>query len=504
MLLLFALMVVIVGCSSKSNEKADAGEEGTPQKGGEVTLSSEKDAAGFDPINSTGYGFPLILPMYDTLIKYNSELEPEPGLAEAWDFPDDKTIVLTLRDGVTFHDGTPFNAEAVKFNIERVNSEDSRVLDLENIDSVEVVDENTVKLHLAQPDSSILLALSDFGGMMVSPTAVKESGEDFARNPVGAGPYKMVEHIPNGEIVFEAYEDYWQENQPNSDKMVIKIMPDENVRINALKSGEIDFADNISPVNIANLEKESSIVLKGRTSIAFRTIYVNAALEPTNNKAVRQAIYYGINKEALVQAINFGSGEPAYQLFPSEYWAADENIKSNFDEEKAKQILKNAGMEDVAITMIHVATPYDQRLADAIKSQLSNIGIQVKLEAMESLAATSKYFDQKEIPIVLSTWTGRPDPTMTIGNVISKEGYFNAGSYSTDEIEKLIFDSSTTYDQDERAELFGEISQKALLDEAIIIPLFFQERTSAMNQSLKGFEPNLLGKTIYSTIWKEQ
>lgn len=513
-LLVLAFMIVAAACSSDSSKPADTGgqgneetkaEEGTPQKGGEATIAYYADVSNFDPIlGSNGSDHSLLWPVYDTLINFTPELEAAPGLAEKWEFPDDKTLVLTLREGVTFHDGTPFNAEAVKFNIERINSETSKISDLENIASVEVVDEKTVKFNLSQPDSSILLALSDRGGMMVSPTAVQEMGENFAQTPVGAGPFKMANRVPNGEIVYEAYENYHQEGKPYLDKMTVKIMPEENTRINALKSGEIDFAFDIKPANLQVLENDSNIVLKPITPVKFRTIYLNLAKEPLDNKAVRQAISHGINREALVQAINFGEGEPANQPFPSGYWAAADNLKINYDPEKAKELLKEAGMENITIDMVHMSSAHDQKIGEAIKGQLKEIGVEVNVQAMELSAASANYFTEKGSHAYFSSWTGRPDPQMTVNYLFSGDSFFNPGGYSTDEIESLITEAASTYDQAERAELYKKISEVGLLEEAMFIPLFFEPMTAAMNHSIKGFEPNLIGKPMFSTIWKEQ
>lgn len=280
MLLVFSFFFV-VGCSSQSSNKSTK-EPGnnTPEEGGELVFAYEADVSNYDPLDgSSGADHALLWPVFDTLITFTPELEAEAGLAESWEFTDDLTLTLELRDGVTFHDGTSLDAEAVKFNLDRANSEESNVSDLENIQSVEVVDSLTVKLNLKEADSSILLALSDRGGMMVSPTALKEMDEDFAQNPIGAGPYKMVSRIPNGEIVFEANEDYWDKGKPNLDKITVKIISDENTRINALKSGEVDVVYNISPSNLASLENDSSIKLEQRNSLAFRMIYLNAQME---------------------------------------------------------------------------------------------------------------------------------------------------------------------------------------------------------------------------------
>lgn len=518
-LILLTIMVIIAGCSSESNSSDDRTKEsnddstaevinsddGTPKQGGEAVIAYYTDASSYDPIlGGSGADHALLWPIYDTLISFNPELEPQPGLAESWDFPDDKTMVLHLREGVTFQDNTPFDAEAVKFNIERVNSEDSTVSDLKNVERVEVVDSLTVKLHLKQPDSSLLLALSDRGGMMVSPTAVKKYGEDFSQNPVGAGPYKMVKRIPNGEVEYEAYEGYWQEGKPYLDKLIVKIMSDENARINALKSGEIDYADAISAGNIQSLENDSNIVLKDVLPVRIPIIYINASMPPLDNKAVRLAILHGINRETLNEGINFGRGEPAMQMFPSEYWASDKNMKIEYDPEKSKQLLKEAGFESVSFTMFTNATNQYIKAAEAIVGQLKEVGIDVDLQPLELTAATDSFFTEKRAHAHYSAWTGRPDPQMTINYLFSKDSFFNTGGYSTPEIESLISEAASTYELDERAELYKKISRKAVLEEAIAIPVIFEPVTSAMNQKVKGFEPNRLGKPIFSNIWIEE
>lgn len=509
LLMLLSLIILVVGCSEEKNaENNDVETVGadidTPKKGGEAVFAYETDVTNLDPIQgSHGNDHAFLWPIFDTLIKFSPELEPEPGLAESWEFPDDKTIVLTLREGVTFHDGTPLDAEAVKFNIDRVNSEESKVVDFENIESVVVVDEKTVELNLSEPDSSILLSLSDRGGMMVSPTAVKESGDGFSQSPVGAGPYKMVKRVPNGEVVYEAYEDYWDEGKPYLDKITIKVMANENTRINALKSGEVDLADNISPENITSLENDSNIVLKEIMAVPFRLLYLNASKEPLNNKAVRQALLYGLNRDALISGITFDKGEPAYQPFPESYWAADKDMKFEYDPEKAKELLKDSGLENVTFKMNHYSTPYEQRLAETIKGQLSEIGIQVDLQPMDAAAAGANYFAEQDAEVLLGRWTGRPDPLVTIKYLFGSDSYYNAGSHSTEEIEKLIAEAAATNNQDERADLYREISNKGVLEEAIMIPMFFTPRVSAMDESLKGYTPNMIGKPYFAETWKE-
>lgn len=508
LILLLSLAAIVAACSSNSSQTNKSKDEtsstdGSPQQGGEIVIAYYTDVTNYDPLlGGGGSDHPLLWPVYDTLIKFTPELEPEPGLAEKWEFLDDTTLVLYLREGVTFHDGTPFDAEAVKFNIERANSEESNVSDLQVVEKVEIVDTHVVELHLKNPDSSILLKLSDRGGMMVSPTAFEEG--DLSQNPVGAGPYKVANRIPNSEITFEAYKDYWQEGQPYLDKMIIKIMEDENARINALKSGEVDFAENITAGNVATLESDPDLVVEDVMAVTFRMIYLNTSIPPMDNKAVRLAIQHAIDREAIIEGVNFGMGEPANTPFPKSYWASDPDMVIEYDPEKAKQILADAGFENVKFKMNQHANAHETKIAEAIKAQLAEIGIEVDLQVMEINASTASFFTEKKVEASLSRWTGRPDPQMTIDYLFSSDSFYNTGGHSTTEIESLIAEAAATYDQEKRAELYKEISKKAILEEAIAIPILFEPRISAMNKKVGGFEPNMQGKPVFSTIWMEQ
>lgn len=511
LLFLVTLTMVMAGCSnstssnSEGQTKSDNDSQGKPQQGGELTIAYAVDITNFDPIKgTTGNDHALLWPVYEPLVKFTPDMKPEPGLAESWEFPDDKTMILHLRKDVTFQDGTPFNADAVKFNIERVNSKDSQISDLKSIESVEVVDDSTVKLHLAKPDSSILLALSDRGGMMVSPTAVNKYGADYSQHPVGAGPFTVSNHIPNGQIEYAAFKDYWNKEQIYLDKMTVKVIPDANSQINALKSGQVDFVPGVAAQISSSLEKNPDIVLNSENTLGHFMLYLKASVEPFNNKAVRLAVLYGIDREQLIEAINFGQGEVADQPFPKGYWAHDDSINLNYDPEKSKQLLKDAGLKDVTFTLVTYPIEYWSRLANAIKGQLEKVGITVKIETLEANAAVQKFMTDNNTDALTGSWSGRPDPQMTINSLYSKDSFYNPGKISTPELEALIAEAASTYEQDKRAELYGKISNEAIIQQGIAIPLFTTPATHAMSKKVKGFEPNLLGKPIFSTLWVEK
>lgn len=512
-LLLFLFTIILAACNSSSDatetEDVDTGtvseSNGEPVKGGEINIAYVADVTNFDPIKgTTGNDHSLLWPIYDTLIKFSNEMEPEPGLAESWEVLDESTIELTLRQGVTFHDGTPFNAEAVKFNIERVNSEDSQISDLKSIEEVEIVDEHTVKLHLSAPDASIVLALTDRGGMMVSPAAVEEHGADYSQNPSGAGPFKLANHVPNGEIQYEANTEYWDEGKPYLEKITVKVIPDANSQINALKSGQVDFVPGIQAQMIASLEKDPNVVISNENTLGFGMLYLKTDIEPFNNKAARLAVLHGIDRQQLIDAINFGQGEIAVQPFPEGYWAHNENIDVEFNVEKAKQLLADENLEDVSFTLITYPIEYWTRLANAIKGQLEEVGITVNVETLEANAAVQKFMTDKETHALTGNWSGRPDPQMTINSLYSEDSFYNPGKLSTPNLESLIEEAATTYEQERRIELYGEIVNEAIVNEGFSIPLFTTPATIAMNEKVQGFEPNLLGKPIFSTLWMEE
>ncbi|AGA70119.1 ABC-type dipeptide transport system, periplasmic component [Desulfitobacterium dichloroeliminans LMG P-21439] len=511
---LVVLMMVLSGCGSQSSsaDKQNTPDTnqasqspGTPQQGGSLTVAYVADVTNFDPIKgTTGNDHALLWPIYDTLVKFTTDMKPEPGLAESWEFTDSKTIVLHLREGVKFSDGTPFNAEAVKFNLDRVNSKDSQISDLKNIQSVEVVDDKTVKLLLSQPDSSIILALSDRGGMMVSPTAINTLGADYSQHPVGAGPFIVSNHIPNGEIGYEANKDYWQKGLPYLDKLIVKVIPDANSQINALKTSQVDFLANVQPQMVATLKADPNIVLKPTNTLALNMLYLRTDASPFNNKAARLAVLYGINRQQLIEAINFGQGTVAVQPFPKDYWAHDDSIDVPYDPEKSKQLLKDAGLSNVSFTLTTYPIEWWTRLANGIKGQLEEVGITVNIETLEPNAAVKSFLGDKETNALTGNWSGRPDPQMTINSLYGKDSYYNPGRATTEELEALIKEAAATTDQNQRAELYKKIVNTSVVENAFSIPTFSQPMTAAMNKKVQGFEPNMLGKAIFSSLWVEQ
>ncbi len=525
-LLLLLILLLAVGCSESDEDSNSQGNNDTeadenaedgdaeeadakaPQAGGEVVIGVAGDFINLDPILSTsGDDYPFVWGIYDTLVTYDSDLEIQPGLAESWEFPDDTSIVLQLKKDVKFHDGTDFDAEAVKFNIERANSEDSVIPDLRHVEEVEVIDTHTVKLHLSVPDASILLALTERPGLIASPAAIEKDGEEFQQNPVGTGPFKFVSHVPNGELIYEKNDDYWKEEEPYIDKLIFKVMQQETTRINALKSGEVDIIAGISPFSIDSLETAENIKLEmPNSSHRSKGIVFNASMEPFDNLKFRQAVTHAIDRDIIVDTLSNGYGEPLYQIFPNDFWAADPDLKIEYDPEKAKQLLEESGVEDPSFTMLVSQQDfYEPMFTDIITEQLAAIGITVETETLEGTAAYQKMWAEKESQAMSSGTAGKPDPHLLMEIWVIAESFFNAGEQTTPEFDELIVAANSTNDQEERAELYHEINRMQALDEVVnIIPVMSVPIIYALNENVHGFAANGLGKSNFNSVWIEE
>ncbi len=504
MILIVALFVV-AGCSSSVNNEGNVGDEnessGTPVQGGELTVGYYSDASSYDPLlASSGGDESLLYLIYDRLIDYGPDFEPIPGLAESWENIDSTTWVLNLQKGVTFHDGTDFDAEAVKLNIERANSDSSNKSDLNSIESVEVTDSHTVTLHLNEPNSGLLQALMTAAGMMVSPTAIEKHGDEYALHPVGTGPFKIVDRIPDQEIKFERFSDHWREDKPYLDEVTVKVMK-ESTMVNALKSGEVDLIAPISATNKQDLEASANIKVNASPSLNFQYIYINTALPPLDNQKVRQALQYAIDREQLVNAIQFGEGEPAFGIFPKEHPAVLAESAIKYDQEKAKKLLEESGVENLAFDMLVKPDSFDVRIAEAVQAALAEVGIEVNIKPTEVTKLVELAFSKAEYPATLARASGRPDPNALISLYYDESSFYNPGEHANSELKTLIKKASEEIDADERMKYIAESNRIAIEEDAMGIPLFFEPMIVAFNENVKGYEPHQYGKARFQFVW---
>jgi peptide/nickel transport system permease protein/peptide/nickel transport system substrate-binding protein len=269
----------------------------TPRKGGVLRLSAPTGITSFDPATgNSGDDHMQLYPLYDALIDYDFDtMQPKPGLATAWKFGDPKTLVLDLRSGVKFQDGTDFNAEAVKFNLERgkTSPRSNIKADLGSIETVEVTSPMQVTLHLGQPDAALPLILADRAGMMVSPTAQKARGDGFDWNPVGTGMMKFIEWRDKERSTYARNDNYWKPDRPYLDGMQFAMISETQTGLRSVITGENDFIYALVPQQLAVAKRAGNLATLATPTLASTLIYFNFAHGPLADARVRKAFNLG-------------------------------------------------------------------------------------------------------------------------------------------------------------------------------------------------------------------
>jgi peptide/nickel transport system substrate-binding protein len=483
-----------------------------PKRGGTLRISAPANPSSLDPATGgAGSDHAFLFTMYDTLTEWDFEtLKPKPGLAESWKFTDPNTLVLNIRAGVTFHDGTPLDAEAVKFNLERNKSDQKSNIkaDLVSVASVEVTGPMQVTLKLSTPDTALPLILSDRAGMMVSPTALKAAeGGTVARKPVGAGAYTFISWADGERIVVKRNEKYWKPNRPLPDGIEFAIIPELTTGARSVTAGQNDLIYQLPPRQKAILDRVSSVkVINGPTLYVIQ-IFLNWAKPPFDNPKVRQAFNFAIDREAFVKAALAGLAEPAYMNLPKAHWAYDKSVAGlyPYDPDKARKLLTEAGFKDgLAIDLVGYPDQDSVQRQEILIEQLRKAGMNVRFANAPIAEASAAFFaSEKRGSGLLAAWTGRPDPSLTYSLMFTKDAYFNAGRAPVPpELEAAIRESRASEDIELRRKAFAAV-QRLVMENAFVAPLAFQYELVAMNKKVQGYRPNLLGKPKYDDVWLE-
>ncbi|MBO6508969.1 MAG: ABC transporter substrate-binding protein, partial [Roseibium sp.] len=441
---------------------------------GQIAEPKALDPAAVTAVND----FRILMNVYDGLVRYQSgKLEVEPALATDWEISDDgKVYTFTLRDGVTFHDGSDFNAEAVKFNFDRMLKEDHPYHEtgpfplsffFSAVQDVEVVDPMTVKFTLDAPYAPFLSNLAYPTGLIVSPEAVKQHGKEFGRNPSGTGPFKFAEWKSNERVVVERNDDYW-DGTAQTEAVVFRPITDANTRTAEMLAGGIDLMVEVPPVALSQFEGDGyNLVEQAGPHVWF--LILNAKEGPFADKRVRQAANYAINKQAIVEDVLEGTAAVAAGPTPPAFaWAYNGSLEPYpYDPEKAKALLKEAGAEGAELTFY--VTEGGSGMLDpvamgtAIQADLQAVGLDVKIETYEwntFLGQVNPGLEGKADMAEMAWMTNDPDtlPYLALRTEAwPDKGGFNSGYYSNPEVDKLLEAARASTDQAERAKLYQEM-----------------------------------------------
>lgn len=429
----------------------------------------------FDPHKATSsFDNTLLFITYDRLVHQAPDASPVPGLAESWEFSEDgSSLTLYLREGVTFHDGEPFDAEAVKANIERGQTvEGSAVVSsLAVIDSAEAIDEYTVQFNLNGPAASLPLILSDRPGAMVSPAAF--DNPDLDTNPVGAGMFTVSNYSEGASVSYAAYEDYWDPDAVNVEAIEMQIQADASTRLNAIRTDQIDWTF-VDQNQVADAEA-AGLTLLPTLTLSSQHLQLNRSREVFADPLVRQAINHAIDREAIVETLLFGQGDVAYQIFPEGYFAYNPDAATYpYDPDLARELLAQAGYEDgFTFDLVTSAIPARTQTAEAIQGQLAEIGITMNISQVPGAQIADVFYAQEQNDAMWASWGGRPDPSQTLALLYGADGFANPGDQTTPEMEDAIAATLAVQTQEERNQSLQEATAIAQ-DEALDVVLFYE------------------------------
>ncbi|MFS3128834.1 ABC transporter substrate-binding protein [Nocardioides sp. Bht2] len=435
-------------------------------------------------------------PMYDAVTYIAPDGTVQPMLATEWSFTD-TTLDLTFRDDVTFHDGTPFNAEAFKANIERLlAAEASPVATMfAAVDGVEVTGEFTASLKLNKVDSSLPAALGDRGGLMVSPKAIAD-GVDLTSKDAGSGPYKLVEYKPGEKAVYEKVDGYWDSSAQGVDKIEIEAIGDGQARLNGATSKKYDIT-YLTPSQF-EAAKGAGLNVEQKTGLWFINIFTNRQRSDLGNLKARQAIAHAIDREAICKAVYFERCKPTSSIFPSEFWAGSDEVPAdyfNYDPAKAKSLLKEAGLEKgFAFEMLFAAgaDPYPQ-FAELLQSQLKAVGITLNLKPVDINQLSPTYFFDKKADAMLGGGGQVADPGQSLQKEFASGSTLNASGDAPGGLDEVIKRLAKATEQSDR-EAIAQEATKIAAEQVLNVPLVQPEVLFALNpDTVAGYDASYVG-----------
>lgn len=469
--------------------------------------------------------------MYETLAFFDgATTNVKPGLAESWKTSaDGKTWTFKIRQGVKFHDGTPLDAEAVVFNFQRWmdekhpfhkggdfsywgdmfggyknNAENEKDL---IVDGVKATDASTVEFTLKVPSAPFIQNLAMFCFAIASPTAIKKDVDNYFKNPVGTGPFKFVEWVPDDHITLAANKDYWGE-KAKVDQVIVRVIKDNTARYLELKAGTILGMEGANPddAKAAKNEADLKVILRPSMNVAY--IGYNFKDPNLNKKETRLAIAYAVNRQAIVDALYGGIGTVASQFVPPSVWGNNPDIKPYpYDVQKAKDMLKQAGVEKgfaIDLWYMPVSRPYfpdPKSVAEAFAADLAKVGITANLKTED----WGQYLKDRngKLPFWMLGWTGDngdPDNFLYVFfGRLNSDTSPNENTWDNKAVRDMLAKAQASTDKAEREQIYKDVA-KIVYDECPRLPIAHTTPPLLFRKNVNGYVANPTGTEFYSTV----
>jgi peptide/nickel transport system substrate-binding protein len=463
-----------------------------------LRIALREDADLLDPTLARTYvGRIVFAGMCDKLFDIDEKLNIVPQLATGYEWADPKTLLIHLRPGVLFQDGSTLDAAAVKYSLDRhlTMPGSFRRSEIGAIDHVEVVDSATVRVVLKAPSGAFLAQLTDRAGMIVSPKAATQEGKDFALHPVCAGPFRFAERVPQDHITLERFPQYWDSKDIHFDKVIYQVIVDSSARLANLKAGAVDLAEYIVPTDAAAVKADPKLRLVVSDSLGYVGITNNlangkAADNPYGRSAlVRQAFSLAIDRAALVNVVFNGMYAPGIQAVPtsSPFYDADLKVPAR-DVAKAKALLAQAGVKTpVPLELMVSNNPDSEQAGEVIQSMAAEAGFDVHLRATE-FATTLTLSEQGEYQALLIGWSGRVDIDGNTYQFLHSHQANNVSFYANPAVDHLLEAAQDMTDVAQRKALYGQMMTQEEQDLPITY-LWIPRNIVGMSAKLQGFRP---------------
>jgi peptide/nickel transport system substrate-binding protein len=461
-----------------------------------IGLAEDPDI--LDPTLARTYvGRIVFASLCDKLFDIDGDLNIVPQLALGHETSDDgRTLTIRLRPDVTFHDGEPMDAEAVKYSLDRHRTMDGsfRRAELTAVESIDVVDDLTVRLNLAAPFAPLVAALTDRSGMIVSPAAAEEHGDQFGNQPVCAGPFRFVERVQQDRIVVERFEDYWNAEDVHIDRIVYRPIQDSTVRLANLQSGDLDLIERALATDIPQIRADDDLELAVVTELGYQGMTINVANGPAaenplgQDPRVRQALNLSLDRDAINEVVFNGEFFPGNQWVNTQnQWYQESHPVPKRDVEQAKALLEEAGVDTpVTVDFMIPNNPEVRQVAEVIQAMASEAGFDMQVRVVEFATSLSEAEAGRYQAFMLA-WSGRPDPDGNIYSFASTGGPLNYGHFSSETVDAALGEARTETTFEARKAAYQKVADE-WLTEGSVLYLYHRAMLIAHTDRLEGYE----------------
>lgn len=477
---------VMVGCGTSTSNAAQ-GEDAI------IKMAQSTDVISFDPHNHNDVSSANVTRhVFSNLVKLTTDGEFVGDLAESWEFLDDLNVKFTLKPDVKFHNGDVLTAEDVKFSLERQKNSSKVGHLVKMIDSVEVVDDLNVIIHMNEPSSALISSLAHSGGAILNKKVVEEldaTGKTMDSNMIGTGPYKFESWNPGDSVSLVRNDEYFGE-KPANGGLQLRVITEESSRTIALETGEIDVVLDVASTDANRIRDNSELDLVEYESTQVEFLVMNTQKAPFDNPLVRKAINHAVDKESIITVAVNGEATPQTSYLGDGAIGYSSDVTAyDYDLEKAKALLAEAGYANGFECTVYVASDIRSRAAQVLQASLAQIGVTLRIEQMDS----GVFYDKTgtgEHDMALTGWVANAEPDNTFRPLFHSSNIGSGGNrsfYVNPTVDGLIDEAAITQEMDERLENYAEVL-RIVTDDAIFAPFYTKKGLVAKRDNVDGIE----------------